>query len=93
MNAVAAGDVFQFSDKFSVEVIAPEAEKTFGEDDVNNGSLVLHFSYQDLDLLTTGDLVGSEMDEAIADLDCADIEVLQLPHHGSKNSYDEDWYA
>lgn len=43
--------------------------------------------------MTTGDLVGSEMDEAIADLDCADIEVLQLPHHGSKNSYDEDWYA
>lgn len=93
VNAVAAGDVFQLSDNFSVEVIAPEAGDTFDDDHVNNGSLVLHFSYQDFDLLTTGDLVGSEMDEAIAGLDCADIEVLQLPHHGSKNSYDEEWYA
>ncbi len=93
VNFVAAGDVFQLSDNFTIEVMAPEAGQTFDDDHVNNGSLVLHFSYQDFDLLTTGDLVGPEMDEAIENLDCADIEVLQLPHHGSKNSYDEDWYA
>lgn len=91
--AVAAGDVFTFSDNFAVEVISPDEGETFDGDHVNNGSLVLHFSYQDFDLLTTGDLVGAEMETAIDDLDCADIEVLQLPHHGSKNSYDEDWYA
>lgn len=89
---VAAGDVFQLSDNFSIEVLSPDEGESFDGKHTNNGSLVLHFSYQDFDLLTTGDLVGEEMDSAIDELDCADIEVLQLPHHGSKNSYDEDWY-
>ncbi len=90
---VASGDVFEFSDNFRIEVLSPDAGETFSDDKVNNGSLVLHFSYQDFDLLTCGDLAGGEMDTAIDELDCSDIEVLQLPHHGSKNSYDEDWYA
>lgn len=90
---VADGDVFKFSDNFEIEVMSPDDGEKFKDDKVNNGSLVLHVSYQDFDLLTTGDLVGGEMDTAIDRLDCADIEVLQLPHHGSKNSYDEDWYA
>ena len=93
VNNVAAGDVFRLSDNFAIEVISPDAGETFDNDDVNNASLVLHFSYKDFDLLTTGDLVGREMATAIDELDCADIEVLQLPHHGSKNSYDEDWYG
>lgn len=90
---VADGDEFKLSENFSIEVMSPDSGETFGKDKVNNGSLVLHFSYDDFDLLTTGDLVGGEMDTAIDRLDCRDIEVLQLPHHGSKNSYDEDWYA
>lgn len=89
----ADGDVFKLSENFEIEVMSPDTGETFSGEYVNNGSLVLHFSYQDFDLLTTGDLVGDEMDTAIDRLDCADIEVLQLPHHGSKNSYDEDWYA
>lgn len=90
---VADGDVFKLSDKFEIEVMSPDSGESFGGEEVNNGSLVLHFSYEDFDLLTTGDLVGGEMATAIDRLDCADIEVLQLPHHGSKNSYDEEWYA
>lgn len=90
---VADGDVFKLSDKLEIEVMSPDDGETFKGDKVNNGSLVLHISYLDFDLLTTGDLVGGEMDTAIDRLDCRDIEVLQLPHHGSKNSYDEDWYA
>ncbi len=91
--SVAAGDVFNFSDNFSIRVLAPSPGAQFVGEAVNNGSLVLQISYQDFDLLTCGDLVGDEMTLAVQDLDCADIEVLQLPHHGSRYSYAEDWYA
>lgn len=93
VRSVAAGDVLEFSENFKIEVLSPEYGDIFDDDHVNNGSLVLHISYQDFDMLTTGDLQGWEQDSAIRGLDCTDIEVLQLPHHGSKNSYDEDWYA
>jgi len=90
---VAAGDVFTFSENFSIKVLAPAAGESFAGDMVNNGSLVLQISYQDFDVLLTGDLQGEQLRTAVAALDCADIEVLQLPHHGSRNSYDEEWYA
>lgn len=89
----ADGDVFRLSENFEIEVMSPDTGESFSGELVNNGSLVLHFSYEDFDMLTTGDLVGGEMATAIDRLDCKDIEVLQLPHHGSKNSYDEAWYA
>ena len=91
--SVAAGDVFHFSENFSVRVLSPPAGAEFGADMVNNGSLVLQVSYQDFDVLLTGDLVGEQLQSAVADLACSDIEVLQLPHHGSRYSYAEDWYA
>lgn len=91
--SVAAGDVFNFSDNFSIRVLAPAAGAQFAEDRLNNGSLALQISYQDFDLLTCGDLAGEEMALAVAELACDDIEILQLPHHGSRYSYAEDWYA
>ena len=91
--AVAAGEVFQFSDDFRIEVLGPAAMAEFGPEQVNNGSLVLRISYQDFDVLTCGDLQGEQLQMAVAGLDCGEIEVLQLPHHGSRYSYDESWYA
>lgn len=91
--SVAAGDVFQFSENFSVRVLSPPAGAQFEADMVNNGSLVLQISYQDFDVLLTGDLPGEQLLAATTALDYADIEVLQLPHHGSRYSYDEEWYA
>lgn len=91
--AVAAGEVFQFSDNFRIEVLGPTFGAEFNPEQVNNGSLVLRISYQDFDVLTCGDLVGEQLHMAVAGLDCSEIEVLQLPHHGSRYSYDESWYA
>jgi competence protein ComEC len=91
--AVSAGEEFNFSDNFKITVLSPEEGAYYESDEVNNGSLVLHISYQDFDILTTGDLVGDDMMNAIKNLDCDDIEILQLPHHGSKYSYNEDWYG
>jgi competence protein ComEC len=79
--------LLKLAEQDNVTVLAVAAGEEF------NGSLVLHISYQDFDILTTGDLVGDDMMNAIKNLDCDDIEILQLPHHGSKYSYNEDWYA
>lgn len=89
---LAAGDKLTLSERFSIEVIWPEAGAEFDVDSVNDGSLVLHVKYDDFDALLTGDLAGEGLSLSGAGLACGDVEVLQLPHHGSRNSYDEAWY-
>lgn len=87
------GDVLTLGDKVRITVVAPNADLDFAED-VNEGSVVTLVSYEDFDVLLTGDLQGEGQQKLLSsDLDFAEIEVLQIPHHGSRNSYDEDWYA
>lgn len=90
--SVAAGQEFALSDNCTITALSPQAGTSYSEDFYNEGSLVLHIQYQDLDILTTGDLNGAEMSAAVSGLDCADIEVLQMPHHGSSKNYNADWY-
>lgn len=89
-----AGDVFWLGDKVKLTVLSPEAEEDFADGDVNDGSVVTLVSYGDFDVLLTGDLQGDNQQELLAcDVDWSEIEVLQIPHHGSRNSYDEEWYG
>ena len=90
--AVAAGQEFVLSDNLTITALSPQAGASYSEEFYNEGSLVLHIQYRDLDILTTGDLNGAEMSAAVSGLDCADIEVLQMPHHGSSKNYNADWY-
>lgn len=94
---LAAGDRLEFSEAFSIEVLWPAAASSFAESETNAGSLALHVEYKDgdsdFDVLLTGDLEGEGQLGSTAGLDCADIEVLQLPHHGSPKNYNEDWYG
>ncbi|NLJ99748.1 MAG: DNA internalization-related competence protein ComEC/Rec2 [Clostridia bacterium] len=60
--------------------------------DPNEDSLVLQLKYREVSFLLTGDLEGVGMDillDAPYDLTST---ILQLPHHGSKNSLDKDFY-
>lgn len=91
--AVFAGQRFVFSDSFQITAISPQAGHSYDVDSYNEGSLVLHIEYQELDILATGDLNGVEMLDSVTGLDCTDIEVLQMPHHGSSANYNADWYA
>lgn len=91
---VGSGSVFTLGDEVTVKVLSPDKDTVYGEDNVNEGSLVLKVSYEDFDVLLTGDLQGNEQRELLrCGEDFADIEVLHIPHHGSKNSYDEKWYG
>lgn len=53
--------------------------------DLNDFSLVLHLQYQDFDALFTGD-AGQDIQEQIlsSHLTPSHIEVLKVPHHGSR---------
>ena len=90
------GDVFYLGDEkdsVKIEVLSPDYGEVFGEDDTNAGSLVLLVSYEDFDVLLTGDVEGLKQMELLnSDIDLGQIEVVQMPHHGSSNSYNENWY-
>lgn len=92
VSSAAAGQMFALSDDFTVTVLSPQAGEHYTEDYYNEGSLVLHIKYRELDVLLTGDLNGAEMMTAIDGLNCADIDVLQMPHHGSSNNHNAEWY-
>jgi competence protein ComEC len=56
----------------------------------NDASLVTLFSYEDLDILFTGDM-GKDYWSEILPLE--GIEILKVPHHGSRNSWYDGVYA
>lgn len=58
---------------------------------VNNFSIVLHLQYGRFDALLTGDITAKEEKEIIRDYQFQDIEVLKIPHHGSKYSTSEEF--
>ncbi|OGY09974.1 MAG: hypothetical protein A2700_02005 [Candidatus Blackburnbacteria bacterium RIFCSPHIGHO2_01_FULL_44_64] len=54
---------------------------------VNENSLVFTLSYGSFDALLTGDIIPPGTDEAVslARIHLASLEILKVPHHGSKN--------
>lgn len=88
-----AGEVFPLGDQVTITVLAPAMNAAFTEETLNNGSLALLVSYKDFDVLLTGDVQGEEQMALLDTINAAgDVEVLHIPHHGSKNSYQETWY-
>lgn len=73
-----------------LSIYSPPAGRIYGEEDSNNGSLVCKLSYRDIDFLFTGDIEK----EAMKDISNVSLEaeVLKIPHHGSINCYDNDFY-
>lgn len=93
---VHAGDRFITKDGVSITVLGPSEafieetspQGTIGENK-EFGSLILLISYGEFDLLITGDAQVRGLKEAL-ERDSLDIEILQVPHHGSKTGLDED---
>ena len=94
VDYLGADDEIDLGGRVTVKVIAPEADKAFTAENVNEGSLVLRVTYGEFDVLLDGDLQGAEQKELLKrNEDWSEIEVLHIPHHGSKNSFDENWYG
>ena len=89
MTWVKKGDVIDLGGGVSLEVLWPE-ETAEGED--NELSMVLRLTYGDFSALFTGDIEGSGLGALVGSDEELSADLLKIPHHGSKNSYDEDFY-
>ena len=57
-------------------------------DDLNNYSVVFNLRYKNFSMLFTGD-IGPEINAEILAAGLTDVDVLKVPHHGSKNGLTE----
>lgn len=87
---VFAGDKYKLGEDISLVVEAPSSD--FLRRSSPNGvigesgelaSLILKLTYKDFDLFLTGDAQGEVLREVVSK-DYDSIEVLQVPHHGSR---------
>lgn len=84
-----AGDIIRTSDGVVLRVIGPtetflESKRRSGNIDPSDVSLQVLVSYESFDALLTGDSNADQMEEAL-EMSLPSIEMLQTPHHGSKN--------
>ena len=86
---VQRGDTINLGDGVFLTVLWPE-ETAQGED--NELSMVVKLTYGDFSALFTGDTEGSGLKGLMSSGEDLSADLLKIPHHGSKNSYDEDFY-
>lgn len=86
---VSCGDTIDLGSGVKLDVLWPQKD-TEAED--NALSLVVKLTYGDFEALFTGDVEGTGLYGLMADRDALSADILKIPHHGSKNSYDEEFY-
>lgn len=94
-RAIFEGDRYRFGDDISLSVEAPSRDflrraspnGVIGESG-ELASLILKLTYKDFDILLTGDSQTQALGEAVS-RDSGSIEVLQVPHHGSRTGLNE----
>jgi len=82
-----AGMRFAMEPGLTLEVCHPAAGAYYNERDSNKGCLTVLVSYGQISFLFTGDAHLDELRRIPA------ANIVKLPHHGSKNNFDEDAYA
>lgn len=85
----AAGDVIDLGEGVTLEVLAPAADL---DAEGNAASLVVKLVYGDFSVLFTGDAEGKGLAALTSSSADLSADILKIPHHGSKNSYDEEFY-
>lgn len=97
---LSQGDRIRTSDGLSILVLSPTREyiaKTAIDGKYITSqefaSLELLLSYGEFDVLLTGDSQHTQLQQAISDGGVLSLEVLQVPHHGSKTGLTEEILA
>ena len=88
LNFAKAGDSISLTDHVTLKFNWPATSEKKEVADLNMASVVLTVSYNDLDILMTGDAdmqVQPYIDAS------KEVEVLKVPHHGSKTSLKQDF--
>lgn len=89
LNAMQAGDSFQLGGA-KVEVLGPVSEDA---SDLNNASLVLRLTYEDVSCLFTGDMEIPEETDILESGADVSADFLKVGHHGSDTSSGEAFIA
>ncbi len=89
VTTVAAGDVLELDGETSIEVLYPPALCSGSENDV---CLVVKVSYGETSFLLTSDMEMEAIETLLADGTDLEADVLKIPHHGSKYSYQPEFY-
>lgn len=80
------GDEFDTGDaEVTADVLFPSAELLNANDEQNNNSIVLKFTYYDVSFLFTGD-IEAKAEKALLQDGRLKSTVIKAPHHGSKTS-------
>ncbi|MDR1320154.1 MAG: ComEC/Rec2 family competence protein [Gracilibacteraceae bacterium] len=86
-----AGDELTFASGLRVSVAGP-AEILDSEGEGNEHSLVFYMTYAGYTIFFTGDMGLEEMETLRARGYMRPADFIKIPHHGSKNSMDADWW-
>lgn len=88
MIILKEGSNIEINDNLSIKVIWPESNSNFENE--NNMSLVLLIEYFDKTILFTGD-IEKEIENILLSNGISEIDILMVPHHGSKTSSTENF--
>jgi competence protein ComEC len=90
-KAVKNGDELELGDGIKIEFLFPLTNLT-GQtvDNLNNSSIVNRLVWGKSKVLFTGDLESEKQDEMVAKKIDLSAQVLKVPHHGSKDSGNEN---
>ncbi|HJT67987.1 MAG TPA: DNA internalization-related competence protein ComEC/Rec2, partial [Pyrinomonadaceae bacterium] len=80
-----AGDLIRFGD-VTIDVLWPPATADPNPPSRNNDSIVLRVTYGNRHILFTGDIEKSAERALISSADDLTVDVVKVPHHGSKTS-------
>lgn len=84
------GDIYKFRDDYYITVLSPNEGSLKNEKrDENEMSLTFRLDYKNHSALFTGDIGKQTMGRMLKDefaIQNMDVDVLKVPHHGSKNS-------
>ena len=86
-NTMIVTEGMEFHRKdLNIKILSPETDGTY--ENANESSMVMELSYHGKNMLFTGD-VGEETEAALLEKVSKDIDLLKVPHHGSKYSTSE----
>lgn len=86
---VSTGDTIDLGHDTTLEILYPDEDETAYGNDL---SMVARLSYGDFSVLFTGDLEEGGIAALLTSGQDIDADILKIPHHGSKYSYDEEFY-
>ncbi len=89
--ALKKGHNIELEPGFNLAVLHP-GDARYDRQNLNNESLVLSITYKNFSLLLTGDIETDAIQPLLKELPGGSNFILQVPHHGSKNSLVPEFY-